>query len=173
MKREILISETEIAQRVKELGLEITNYYKKSGTKEIIVIGLLKGSFIFMADLVRKIHLPLEVDFLEVSSYGNETTSSGTIKITKDIKSDIKDKDVLIVEDIIDTGLTLTEIVKFLKLKSPHSISIATLLDKPSRRTKFIDVKFIGFEIEDNFVFGMGLDIAQKERNIPNIMINK
>ncbi|MFA9485581.1 hypoxanthine phosphoribosyltransferase [Moraxella haemolytica] len=165
----VMISQEEIAVKVKELGAAINAHYANSD-KALILIGLLRGSVIFMADLCRAIDKPHELDFMTVSSYINKTTvSSGDVKILKDLDSEIAGKDVLIVEDIIDSGRTLSKVVEILKTRNPNSIELCTLVSKPSRREIEMDVKFLGFEVEDRFIVGYGLDYNQKYRHIPFI----
>ena len=163
---ETLISTQEINSRIAELAAEINNHYKKSGSQNLVVVGLLRGSFMFMADLVRLLDLPVEVDFLTASSYGSGTESSRDVKILKDLVGEISGKDVLIVEDIIDTGFTLSKVRDILKLRDPRSVTICTLLDKPSRREVDVEVDWIGFAIPDEFVVGYGIDYAQRYRNL-------
>ncbi|PJC86358.1 hypoxanthine phosphoribosyltransferase [Vibrio sp. HA2012] len=164
---EVMISEQEVQDRVHQLGKEITAHYQ--GSDNLVVIGLLRGSFVFMADLVRAIELTHCVDFMTASSYGNSMESSRDVRILKDLDDDIKGKDVLLVEDIIDTGNTLSKVCEILSIREPNSIQICTLLDKPSRREVDVDVKWIGFEIPDEFVVGVGIDYAQKYRHLPYI----
>jgi hypoxanthine phosphoribosyltransferase len=164
---EVMISEQEVQQRVQQLGKQINEHYKES--QELVMIGLLRGSFVFMADLSRAITVNHSVDFMTASSYGNTMQSSRDVRILKDLDDDIKGKDVLLVEDIIDTGNTLSKVCEILSIREPKSIQIATLLDKPSRREVDVDVKWIGFEIPDEFVVGVGIDYAQKYRNLPYI----
>ena len=164
---EVMISEQEVSERVKELGKQITEHYK--GSEDLVMVGLLRGSFVFMADLARVIELTHQVDFMTASSYGNTMESSRDVRILKDLDDDIKGKDVLLVEDIIDTGNTLNKVKEILSLREPKSIEICTLLDKPSRREVDVDVKWIGFEIPDEFVVGVGIDYAQKYRHLPYI----
>lgn len=166
----ILLKEEEIESIVAELGGEITRYYRKSGG-ELIVVGLLRGSFIFMADLVRKIHYPLIVDFMAVSSYGDGTVSSGDVKIVMDLDESIEGKHVLLVEDIIDTGATFQKVIRMLNNRKPQSLKVCTFLNKPSRRKHDIDIDFCGMDIPDEFVCGYGLDFAQKHRNLPYVGI--
>ncbi len=167
---DVMISEEEIKQRIAELGREITEHYRSRQEKhDLVLIGLLKGSFIFMADLCREIEVPHEVDFMTVSSYGNGMTSTRDVKIIKDLDEDIRGKDVLIVEDIIDSGNTLNRVKEILSLREPASIAICTLLDKPSRREVDVPVKWIGYSIEDKFVIGYGIDYAQRYRHLPYI----
>lgn len=163
---DILFSKDELGQKVKELGNKISHDF---AGEELLVVGILKGAFIFMADLVRKIDVPVEIDFMDVSSYGTSTLSSGEVKIIKDLDFSLKDKNVLIVEDIIDTGLTLNYIVEILKKRDLKSISICCLLDKPSRRKSAIKPDYVGYTIADDFVVGYGLDYAEKYRNYPAV----
>ncbi|MDG3088971.1 hypoxanthine phosphoribosyltransferase [Vibrio hannami] len=164
---EVMISEEEISKRVRELGKAITEHYKDSDN--LVIAGLLRGSFVFMADLARAVELDLSVDFMTASSYGSSQESSRDVRILKDLDDDIAGKDVLLVEDIIDTGNTLSRVVEILSIREPNSIKICTLLDKPSRREVEVDVEWVGFEIPDEFVVGVGLDFAQKYRNLPYI----
>ncbi|MGR6438643.1 hypoxanthine phosphoribosyltransferase [Proteus mirabilis] len=167
---DVIFSEEEIKQRIAELGREITEHYRSRQEKhDLVLIGLLKGSFIFMADLCREIEVPHEVDFMTVSSYGNGMTSTRDVKIIKDLDEDIRGKDVLIVEDIIDSGNTLNRVKEILSLREPASIAICTLLDKPSRREVDVPVEWIGYSIEDKFVIGYGIDYAQRYRHLPYI----
>ncbi len=160
---EVMISEQEVQDRIRELGQQITKHYQ--GSEDLVLVGLLRGSFVFMADLARAIELTHQVDFMTASSYGNSMTSSRDVRILKDLDDDIKGKDVLLVEDIIDTGNTLNKVKEILSLREPKSIQICTLLDKPSRREVDVDVTWIGFEIPDEFVVGVGIDYAQKYRH--------
>jgi len=162
----ILIDEQKLKERIIELGSKITCDYKD---KELLVIGILKGAVLFMADLVKLIDLPLSIDFMAVSSYGKSTRSSGVVRINKDLDEEIEGKDVLIVEDIVDTGLTLKFLAENILSRKPRSLKICCLLDKPSRRQISVNVDYIGFEIPDEFVIGYGLDYAQKYRNLPFI----
>ena len=166
---DILISEAEITARINALSHEITARY--ADTKQLVVVGLLRGSFVFIADLVRHLDLPVEVDFMTVSSYGNEMVSSRQVRIIQDLETDIKDRDVLIVEDIIDTGHTLSQVIKILKTRAPKSLSICTLLNKPSRREIDVPIDWTGFDIPDEFVIGYGIDYAQQGRNLPHIAV--
>ena len=158
----IMISSEQIATKVKELGVQISTHYQDSN-KELVLVGLLRGSVIFMADLCRQIDKTHEIDFMTVSSY------SGDVKIIKDLDSEIQGKDVLIVEDIIDSGRTLSKVVEILQTREPNSIEICTLVSKPSRREIPMTVKFCGFEVEDKFIVGYGLDYDQKYRHLPFI----
>jgi hypoxanthine phosphoribosyltransferase len=164
--KEKLISETEIQTIVKRLGEEITLHYQNSD-KELIIVGLLRGSFVFMADLVREIKVPLVTDFMTVSSYGNNTKSSGNVKVVMDLDESIDGKNLLLIEDIIDTGNTFSNVIQMLGNRNPADIKICTFLDKPSRREKHINIDFCGKEIPDEFVVGYGLDYAQEYRNLP------
>lgn len=167
----ILLSRDDIRIKVQELGKKITKDYK--GKENILLIGVLKGAVIFMADLIRSIDLPLSVDFMAVSSYGNSTESSGIVRILKDLDYTVEGKNILIVEDIIDSGLTLSYICSILKSRKPASIKICALLDKPSRRKTDLKVDYLGFEIPDSFVVGYGLDYGEKYRNLPYVCILK
>ena len=166
----VRLTEEQIAKRVKELGEIITKDYKG---KNLFVIGILRGASVFMSDLIREIKLPLEIDFMAVSSYGVSTKSSGVVRIAKDLDSTIGDKDVLVVEDIVDTGLTLKYIVENLQSRKPASVKICTLLDKPSRRVTDVEVAYNGFTIPDEFVVGYGLDYGEIYRNLPYIGVLK
>lgn len=165
--KEVLITEEEIQNKVKELGEKITEDYRD---KDLFLLGILKGAVPFMADIMRKIDLDLEYDFMDVSSYQG-TRSMGEVRILKDISTSIVGKDILIVEDIIDTGITLSYLTKVLKSRGANSIEIVTMLSKPSRRKVDLPVKYNGFEIEDNFVIGYGMDYDEKYRALPYIGI--
>jgi hypoxanthine phosphoribosyltransferase len=162
-----LISAKAIAARVEALAAEISAYF--AGTDKLVVVGLLRGSFVFIADLVREIDLPVEVDFLEVSSYGMGTESSREVRILKDLRGEIEGRDVLVVEDIVDTGHTLKRVLEFLGTRHPARLEACALLDKPSRREVDVKAKWVGFEIPDEFVVGYGIDYAQRNRNLPHI----
>ena len=166
----ILFTEEELAARVKELGAQITRDYQG---KNLVVASVLRGSYIFMADLTRSIDLPLSVDFMAVSSYGAGTVSSGQVEIKKDLSDSIEGKDLLIVEDILDSGNTLYYLMDVLRARKPASIKICTLMDKPDRRVKPITADYIGFTIPDAFVVGYGLDYDEKYRNLPYVGILK
>ncbi|WP_180080388.1 hypoxanthine phosphoribosyltransferase [Acinetobacter sp. YH12058] len=168
VEMQVLISAEEIQTKVQELGQKINAHYANSD-KELVLIGLLRGSVLFMADLCRTIHKPHELDFMTVSSYGGGTVSSRDVKILKDLDSEIRGKDVLVVEDIIDSGNTLNKVMEILQTREPNSIELCTLISKPSRREIELEVKFMGFEIEDKFIVGYGLDYDQKYRHIPFI----
>lgn len=161
---EVLISREKVEERIKELAKEIEKDY---AGKELVCVGLLKGSVMFMADLIKSIDLDLRIDFMKVSSYGSGTNSTGVVKILKDVDVDLAGKDVLIVEDIIDTGLTILNVKDFLSKKNPSSVKVCTLLDKPSRRVVEVKGEYVGFEIPDEFVVGYGLDLDEKYRNLP------
>ena len=168
----MLISEEQIAERVGELAREIEDCYKTSG-KKLLLLGILKGSVVFMAELMKQLRVHVEIDFMQVSSYGSGTTS-GNIKILLDLaRDDIKECDILIVEDIIDSGKTLSYLVEYLKLRGAASVRTVTLLDKPSRRTVDFSPDFRGFEIPDYFVVGYGLDFDEKYRALPFIGVLK
>ena len=168
--QEILLSEEKIDLKIKELGKLISEEYDG---KDLLVIGVLKGSVIFVSDLVRNISIPCEIDFMSVSSYGASSESSGVVRILKDLDQDIEGKNVIIAEDIIDSGITLDYLVDFLKARKPKSIEIVTLLSKPARRKVDINVKYIGFEVPDEFLVGYGLDYANRYRNLPFVGILK
>lgn len=163
-----MFTEEQIKEKVAELGKQIENDYKG---EEILVVGILKGANVFTCDLIRQIDLDVKIDFMSVSSYGSGTESSGTVRILKDLDTDIKGRNVLIVEDIIDSGRTLSNLVKELQIREPKSLKLCTLLDKPSRRVVDVDVEYVGFEIEDKFIVGYGIDYAEKYRNLPYIGI--
>ena len=162
-----MISAKAIAARVEGLAREISEFY--AGTDKLVVVGLLRGSFVLIADLVRELDLPVEVDFLEVSSYGNSTTSSREVRILKDLRGQIEGRDVLVVEDIVDTGHTLKRVLEILRTRRPARLEVCALLDKPSRREVEVKAKWVGFEIPDRFVVGYGIDYAQRNRNLPYI----
>lgn len=167
MKYEIetLISQEEINNKVKELARSIEKTY--AGCDELLLVGLLRGSVIFLSDLAREIDIDdVKLDFMTVSSYGSSMESSRDVKIKKDLEEDIKGRDVLIVEDIIDTGFTLSKVKEMLNLREPNSLRICTLLDKPERREVEVNVDFIGYKIPDEFVVGYGIDYAEKHRNL-------
>lgn len=163
---DILIPQKEITSRIQELGKEITRFYQHQNVEYIIAVGLLRGSFMFMADLVRTLTIATEIDFMTTASYGTGMYSNHDVKITKDLDGDIKGKHVLIIEDIIDTGYTLDKVRQILLLREPASLTICTLLDKPSRREVEVSVDWVGFTIPDEFVVGYGIDYAQHYRNL-------
>lgn len=166
----ILISEEEIQKRVTELGGTISKVF--SG-RDPLFVGILKGSFMFMADLMRCVTIPCSMDFMAVSSYGSKSVTTGAVKINKDLSEDIEGRHVIIVEDILDSGLTLSYLSKYLRNRSPASVSIVTLLDKPSRRLAVVEAEYRGFVVPDAFVVGYGLDYAERYRNLPFIGILK
>ena len=168
--QEVLFSEEQLDRRVREIAAQIEKDYEG---KEIMLISVLRGSFVFMADLCRRIDLPCTLDFMSVSSYGSGTKSSGQVQITRDLSSDITGKHIIVVEDILDSGNTLSYLLKLLEQRNPASIRLCTLLNKPERRVKHVDVHYSGFDIPDAFVVGYGLDYAEQYRNLPYIGILK
>lgn len=166
----VLMTEIEINEANNKIGNQITKDYQG---KELLVVGILKGSSIFMSDLIRKINLPLQIDYMVVSSYGSATESSGVVRIVKDLQHSIENKHILIVEDIVDTGLTLAYIKKILQGRKPASIKICTLLDKPARRKKDVKIDYVGVEVPDGFIVGYGIDYAEYYRNLPYVGILK
>ena len=168
--QEILISEEQLQEKVAELGAQLTEEYKD---KFPLVIGVLKGALPFMSDLIKKFDSYIELDFMDVSSYGNATVSSGEVKIVKDLNASVEGRDILILEDIIDSGKTLKYLVELFKYRKANSIKIVTLLDKPTGRKVDLKVDMVGFEVPDAFVVGYGLDYAEKYRNLPYIGVLK
>ena len=168
--QEILYSEDVLTKKIKELASEISKDYEG---KELVVVGILKGSVIFASELIKNISVKCEIDFMAVSSYGNSTETSGVVRILKDLDHNIEGKDILIVEDIVDTGVTLNYLLKYLKARKANSIEIVSLLNKPKRRVIDLDVKYIGFEVPDEFIVGYGIDYAEKYRNLPFIGVLK
>jgi hypoxanthine phosphoribosyltransferase len=168
--KEVLITSQEIDDKVREIGARITEDYR--GEKPLL-IGILRGAVVIMSDLMRHIDLQCELDFMDISSYGTGTSSSGVVRILKDLEEDITDRHVLIVEDIIDTGLTLSYLLRSLQARKPASLEICALLSKPSRRRADLDVRYLGFEVPDEFVVGYGLDYAGAYRNLPDICVLK
>ena len=166
----VLLSAEELAKRIGEIGAEITADY---AGKEILMIGVLRGAVIFMADLARAIKVPVAIDFMAVSSYGVGTSSSGVVRILKDLDENVEGKHLLVVEDIIDSGLTLNYLLENLKSRKPASIKLCTLLNKPERRKVQVNIDYNGFNVPDYFVVGYGLDYAEKYRNLPFIGILK
>jgi hypoxanthine phosphoribosyltransferase len=160
---EILIGPDELQRRVKDLGVEISRDYEG---RDLVMIGVLKGAALFLADLLRNLTVPCEIDFMAVSSYGSQTDSSGVVRILKDLDSSIEGRDALIVEDIIDSGLTLQYLLRSLRARGPASLEVCALLTKPERRRVELPIRYVGFEIPDRFVIGYGLDYAQKYRNL-------
>jgi hypoxanthine phosphoribosyltransferase len=168
--KEVLIPSSEIQEKVGEMGERVTEDYR--GERPLLV-GILRGAVVVLGDLMRNIDLPCEIDFMDISSYGTGTSSSGVVRILKDLEEDITDRHVLIIEDIIDTGLTLSYIRRSLLARGPASLEICALLSKPSRRRVELDVKYLGFEVPDEFVVGYGLDFAGAYRNLPDICVLK
>lgn len=166
LKVQKIISEDELRDRIKEMAAQISADYKD---ESVYLVGILKGAFMFMAELCRHITISCECSFLGVSSYGNEKTTSGKVKITKDIEEDIEGKNVIIIEDIIDTGVTLNFLKEYMKTRNPKSVKICSLLSKPSCRKVELDIDYVGFEIPNEFVIGFGLDYEQYLRNLPYV----
>lgn len=163
---EVLFSNSDIKNRISELGKEITQDYKD---KNLLLVSVLRGGVIFLCDLMKEISLPLSIDFMSISTYGINGTSTGIVRITKDLDESIEGKDVLIVEDIIDTGLTISYLLRNLKSRFPNSLEICTLLDRDIRRISDINIKYIGFKIGEKYIVGYGLDYKQKFRNLQSI----
>ena len=161
---EVLVSNEDLRRRIGELGAEISRDYEG---RDLIMVGVLKGAVLFIADLMRDLTVPCEIDFMAVSSYGSETDSSGVVRILKDLDAPIEDRDVLIVEDIIDSGLTLHYLIKNLRARNPRSLEVCSLLTKPERRRVDLPIRYVGFEIPNCFAIGYGLDHAQRYRNLP------
>lgn len=168
--KKILIEENELKSKVAEIAAKITEDYKG---KDLLIVCVLKGAVVFASDLIRKIDLPLDIDFMAISSYGANTKSTGVVRILKDLNTGIEDRHVLIVEDIIDSGLTLAYLADNLRSRQPASVEICTILDKKERRTINLDIKYAGFVVPDEFVVGYGLDYAEKYRNLPYIAVLK
>lgn len=166
----VLYSKEQIARRIAEIGAQITRDYEG---KDLLLVGILKGAVVFFADLMRSIDLPLGIDFMALTSYGASSTTSGVVRILKDLDKPCKDKHVVVVEDIVDTGLTLKYLTETLKVREPASVRICCLLDKPSRRKADIRADYVGFEVPDVFVIGYGLDYAEKYRNLPDVCAPK
>jgi hypoxanthine phosphoribosyltransferase len=164
----LLFSRKEIAKTVARLAREISSDY---GNKKVVIIGILKGAFMFLADLVRQLTIPVEIDFMRIATYGSQKESSGEIKVMKEVEAQLEGKDVLIIEDIVDTGLSLKFIKDYISAKNPASLKICALLDKTSRREIEVQVDYIGFKIEDGFVVGYGIDFDEKYRYLPEIFI--
>src|SRR5918999_2229670 len=162
----VLVSSEDIQEKVREIGERITNDYQG---EDVLLVGILRGAVVFLSDLMRHLEVSCEIDFMDVSSYGAETTTSGVVRILKDLEEDITDRHVLIVEDIVDTGLTLSYLRRTLLARRPASLEICALLSKPSRRQVELDVKYLGFEVPDEFVVGYGIDFAGAYRNLPDI----
>jgi hypoxanthine phosphoribosyltransferase len=164
----VLIEEDAVAARVAELGSEISNDY---ADKDLLLVGVLKGAVFFMADLMRQLTIPCEVDFMAISSYGASTDSSGVVRILKDLDINIEGRDVLVVEDIIDSGLTLSYLIRNLESRNPASLEVCALLTKPDRREIDVHVRYTGFEIPNEFVIGYGLDFGERYRNLPYVAV--
>ena len=169
-KIKVLLPEAEVDKKIQELGEQISKDYEG---KSIHMICVLKGGVFFTCELAKRISVPVSLDFMSVSSYGSETKSSGVVKIIKDLDGNLSGKDVLIVEDILDTGVTLSKLVPMLKMRNPNSVKICTILDKPSRRKADIQPDFEGFQVPDEFVVGYGLDYDEKYRNLPYVGVLK
>jgi hypoxanthine phosphoribosyltransferase len=163
---ETLVAERDLQRRVKELGAEISADYQG---RDLVMIGVLKGAILFLADLMRELSVPCEVDFMAVSSYGSSTDSSGVVRILKDLDASIEGRDILVVEDIIDSGLTLHYLIKNLRARNPESLEVCALLTKPERRRIDLPIRYVGFEIPNRFAIGYGLDHAQRYRNLPYV----
>jgi len=168
--KRILVDEDTLQAKVRELGAKITEDYKG---KNLLIVCILKGAVVFVSDLMKRIDLPLEIDFMATSSYGSDTKSSGVVRILKDLNAGIEGRDVLIVEDIVDSGLTLSYLVENLKARGPKSVEICTILDKPDRRTVDIKIRYTGFQVPDEFVVGYGLDYDERYRNLPYVAVLK
>jgi len=166
----VLFSPEELQEKVSELGRDITRDY---AGKDPVCVGVLKGSFVFMADLMRCIDLPCQIEFMAVSSYGNRSETTGAVEIKKDLSTDIEGRHVIVIEDILDSGLTLSYLIQYLGNRNPASIEICTLLDKPDRRRAPVASRYLGFQIPDHFVVGYGLDYAERYRNLPYIGVLK
>ena len=164
----VLVPSEDIQEKVRELGERITGDYRED---KLLLVGILRGAVVFLSDLMRHLELPCEIDFMEVSSYGTGTQTSGVVRILKDLREDITGKHVLIIEDIIDTGLTLSYLRRMLLQRGPASLEICALLSKPSRRQVDLSVKYLGFEVPDEFVIGYGIDYAGAYRNLPDIRV--
>ncbi len=165
---EILVQPDDLARRVRELGAEITRDYEG---RPLLLVGVLKGAIFFLSDLMREIDIPVEVDFMAVASYGSATDSSGVVRILKDLDAAIEDRDVLIVEDIVDSGLTLQYLLRNLGARNPRTLEVCALLTKPDRRRVALEPRYVGFEIPDRFVIGYGLDHAERFRNLPYVAV--
>ena len=166
--KEVLIPSSEVQEKVRELGAIITEDYKG---ERLLLVGILRGAVVVMSDLMRNIDLPCELDFMDISSYGTGTSSSGVVRILKDLEEDVTGRHVLIVEDIVDTGLTLSYLLRSLRARKPASLEICALLTKPSRRKVDLDVKYLGFEVPDEFVVGYGLDYNDEYRHLPHVAV--
>ena len=167
---EVLLTEREVDERIQAIGEQISKDY---AGKQVHLVCVLKGGAFFMCELAKRISVPVSLDFMSVSSYGSDTKSSGVIRIVKDLDESLKDKDVIVVEDIVDTGRTLSYLLKMLQSRGPRSLALCTLLDKPERRVVDVNVNYTGFQIPDEFVVGYGLDYDQRYRNLPYIGVVK
>jgi hypoxanthine phosphoribosyltransferase len=165
---EILVQEDDLARRVSELGEEISRDYR---SRDLFLVGVLKGAVFFLSDLMRHMSVPCEVDFMAVSSYGSSTDSSGVVRILKDLDAPIEGREVLIVEDIVDSGLTLSYLLRTLQARNPASLEVCALLTKPERRKVDLPIRYVGFEIPNRFVIGYGLDHAERFRNLPFVAV--
>lgn len=170
-KLEVMIDADAIAARIAMLGKAITDDYRDKG--EVVLVGVLKGSFVFLADLARAVDLPVDVDFLGVSSYGSAEETSGVVRLTRDLSRPIRDKHVILVEDIVDTGLTMKYLLEMLATRHPATLRVASLLHKPARTRVEVAIEYLGFTIADEFVVGYGLDMGGKLRNLPFIGVNR
>ena len=165
---EILVQQDDLAHRVKTLGAQISSEYEG---RSLLLVGVLKGAFFFLSDLMRSLEVPCEVDFMAVASYGSSTDSSGVVRILKDLDASIEGRDVLIVEDIVDSGLTLSYLMRTLKAREPATLEVCALLTKPERRKVELPIRYVGFEIPNRFVIGYGLDHAERYRNLPYVAV--
>jgi hypoxanthine phosphoribosyltransferase len=168
---EVLVTAEELQKRVAELGRQITSDYEAAPPRPLLLVGVLKGAVFFLSDLMRYIEVPVEVDFMAVASYGSATDSSGVVRILKDLDASIEGRDVLIVEDIVDSGLTLQYLLRNLGSRNPASLEVCALLTKPERRKVDLPTRYVGFEIPDRFVVGYGLDYAERHRNLPFVAV--
>jgi hypoxanthine phosphoribosyltransferase len=165
---EVLVQEEELAQRIRELGAEISADY---AGRDLLLVGVLKGAVFFLSDLMRALEVPCEVDFMAVASYGSSTDSSGVVRILKDLDASIEGRDVLIVEDIVDSGLTLSYLLRTMRARDPASLEVCALLTKPERRKSNVEIRYVGFEIPNRFVIGYGLDHGQRFRQLPYVAV--
>jgi hypoxanthine phosphoribosyltransferase len=168
MNKKVLYSKEDIAKRVEELAVIISREYEG---RDVVFVGILKGAFMFLADLVRTIAIPHSIDFMRVASYGSETVSSGKVRVTKDVETPMEGKDIIVVEDIIDTGITLAFLKEYLKERNPNSVKVCTLLDKKERRQVEIDADYVGFTLGEGFIVGYGLDFNERFRSLPDIYV--
>ena len=165
---EVLVQRDELAHRVRELGAEISADYEG---RDLLLVGVLKGAFFFLSDLMRVLTVPCEVDFMAVASYGDSTSTSGVVRILKDLDAPIQGREVLIVEDIVDSGLTLSYLLRMLQAREPKSVEVCALLTKPERRKVELPIRYVGFEIPNRFAIGYGLDYAERYRNLPYVAV--